>query len=277
MLSAIARSFKQSALEGMWQGAFELNSRNIAELARGLGASRMIDLGCGDGKVTRLVAEALDPKQIDVVEVYQPHVEAAKAHGWNVHEYNLNGPLDVPSGAYDVVLSNQVIEHLYDTDLFVSEVYRITRPGGMAIISTENAASWHNIIALILGWQSFSLTNVSAIRSGLGNPMALHAHEVGASFLMQHHRIFSLRGLCDLMVAHGFTHLRTRGSGYYPLPASFGNVNRSHAHFITASGRKPAACAEVLGTPPSERREEVYGGRSRSDNAASTTASVPSR
>lgn len=48
--------------------------------------------------------------------------------------------------------SNQVIEHLYDTDNFVAEVHRILRSGGTAVVSTEKAASWHTG-SLLLGWQ----------------------------------------------------------------------------------------------------------------------------
>jgi hypothetical protein len=36
-----------------------------------------------------------------------------------------------------------------------------TRRLTSSLVSTENLASWHNVAALIAGWQPFSLANVS--------------------------------------------------------------------------------------------------------------------
>ena len=55
------------------------------------------------------------------------------------------------AGAFDVVHANQVIEHVFDLDRFVSEIKRVLAPGGRAIICTENIASWHSVAALFLG------------------------------------------------------------------------------------------------------------------------------
>ena len=90
------------------------------------------------------------------------------------------------------MVSNQVIEHLADTDVFVAEIARVLEPGGYAVISTENLASWHNVFALVFGWQPFSLTNVSATCMGLGNPLAVHrAEEWQYHASWQHRRVFA--------------------------------------------------------------------------------------
>lgn len=52
-----------------------------------------------------------------------------------------------------------MIEHVSNVDLFVSEVFRVLKKGGHAVISTENGSSWHNVFAAAMGWQIFSLTN----------------------------------------------------------------------------------------------------------------------
>jgi SAM-dependent methyltransferase len=222
--------------------AFELNSKNVLGLARtavqGIPHPQVCDLGCGDGVLTRRVITALPGSACHVVEIYPPNVATARGNGFCVTESDLNGPLALPSSTFDLVLSNQVIEHLYDTDLFLQESNRILKPGGTIITSTENAASWHNIAALVLGWQPFSLTNISDRRSGIGNPLALHRGEAGTVFPMQHHRLLTLRGLKHLLREHGFYHLAARVAGYYPLPAKYGRLDPRHAHFITVAGRK---------------------------------------
>jgi 2-polyprenyl-3-methyl-5-hydroxy-6-metoxy-1,4-benzoquinol methylase len=72
--------------------------------------------------------------------------------------------------SFDLVHANQVIEHVSDVDHFLAETNRVLRVGGVALISTENGISWHNVFAATMGWQIFSLTNVSAQTRKVGNP-----------------------------------------------------------------------------------------------------------
>ena len=228
----------------MFEDAIRANERAIVELARlaakGRGNATLCDLGCGDGRLTAEVAEKIGARDVVVVETHPPNVESVRAKGFTVEQCDLNGRLNLPADAFDIVLSNQVIEHLYDTDVFLDELFRITKPGGTAIVSTENAASWHNIGSLVVGWQPFSLTNITGKEGGVGNPFAFFSGQEGALFPMQHHRIVTLRALLELLRLHGFTITTTRGAGYYPLPSALGNLDRTHAHFITASAQKPA-------------------------------------
>ena len=85
--------------------------------------------------------------------------------------------------------ANQVIEHLYETDSFVNEIPRVLRKDGYAVISTEALSSWHSVFALILGWQPFSLTNISDKKLGLGNPLALHRGELATAVSWRHVRV----------------------------------------------------------------------------------------
>lgn len=225
----------------LFDEAFELNSQNIISTVLGADFPKggsMIDLGCGTGELTAKVAAALEAGSTTVVEVYEPHALEARARGFDVVDADLNGALPFDSDVFDLVMSNQVFEHLYDTETFVSECARITRPGGLVIVATENAASWHNVAALVLGWQAFSLTNVSNRVAGIGNPLAIHRGGEGWVFPMQHHRVFSLRGLKELGEVNGLTHVASHGAGYHPLPAIVGRWNPAHAHFIGALFRK---------------------------------------
>ena len=66
---------------------------------------------------------------------------------------DLNEPWPLTNESVDVLHSNQVIEHLPRTDHFMPEVRRVLRPGGYALVSTNNLASCHNIVSLVLGLQ----------------------------------------------------------------------------------------------------------------------------
>jgi 2-polyprenyl-3-methyl-5-hydroxy-6-metoxy-1,4-benzoquinol methylase len=58
----------------------------------------------------------------------------------------------------DLVLADQVIEHIINRDIFVREMYRVLKHGGSAIISTENLSSWNNVLAITVGKQALELT-----------------------------------------------------------------------------------------------------------------------
>jgi aspartyl aminopeptidase len=89
------------------------------------------------------------------------------------------------------------------------------------------------------GWQAFSLTNVSRTGSGLGNPLANMRGMEPLDAGWEHLRIFSYRGLRELVAAHGFSDVHVAGAGYYPLASAFGHIDPRHAAFITVRATKP--------------------------------------
>lgn len=218
----------------------EANIRNIVELLEFAPGSRMLDVGCDDGERTMVFATATGSDEVHGVEIVPERAELAESRGIDVIPADLNEPLPYEDGSFDCACSNQVIEHIADTDMFVAELYRIVRPSGYAVTSTENLASWHNVASLVLGWQPFSLTNVSRVRLGLGNPLGIHRAETGCSLeTWQHLRVFAYRGLRELFEGHGFVIEGIAGAGYYPLPHRLAAVDPRHAAFLTVKARRP--------------------------------------
>ncbi|MDM8562267.1 hypothetical protein QUF54_02820 [Candidatus Marithioploca araucensis] len=120
------------------------------------------------------------------------------------------------------------------------EINRLCNMGGVIVLSTENASSWHNIFALVLGWQMFSLTNVCSSSGGIGNPLAILRGTNISYKSMEHIRIFAYRGLIEYVEHFGFKVESILCSGYYPLPNWFAKIDPRHGHFITIKARKIA-------------------------------------
>jgi SAM-dependent methyltransferase len=225
-----------------FERAIKQNDESIARaLAERGPLESLLDLGCDDGARTMLWARAAGALDIHGVEVVAHRATLAQERGISVATADLGGRLPFEDQAFDAVVSNQVIEHLFDTDLFLTEALRVLRPGGVVVTSTENLASWHNVGSLLLGWQPFSLTNVSTA-GPIGNPLGLSVGGDTSSapdvVTWQHRRVFAARGLVDLHRVHGFTSLELCGAGYYPLPRRIGRINPVHAAFITVVGRR---------------------------------------
>lgn len=215
----------------------------IIDLTEPDSSALVVDCGCGDGASTLNMTSRIQPYEIWGIEADPDEARGAERRGIRVSLSDLNAPFPYDSDVADVVLSNQVIEHLKDTDLFMAEIWRILKPGGYAIICTENLASWHNIFSLLLGWQPFSLTNISSKARNVGNPLALHRGDDAPVVWMQHLRVMAHHGLVHLSAVHGFTIDAVRGAGYYPLPqrlsTRMARLDPRHAAFLALKLRKP--------------------------------------
>ncbi len=222
----------------MWDDAERSYRQQILDLVPRRPGAAMLDVGCDDGEWTSRVASSggFAPERVSGIEIVDERRELARARGFDVRPGDLDERWPFDDESFDLVHANQVIEHVDRLDHFVSEIGRVLRPGGQALVCTENLASWHNVAALAAGWMPFSLTNVSE-RGNIGNPLALHLGEPpehGASWL--HTRVLTLDGLCAIFEAHGFEVARTFASGFHPAP---GRTARAlarrfprHAHFI---------------------------------------------
>lgn len=227
-------------LVGMFRAAADRNRANILSLAGLTHGGKILDLGCDDGSWTEKVAKSAQADQTFGLEIVPAAAEKARQKGIQVSIGNLMDRLPYADNTFDLVHSNQVIEHVADIDHFAREAVRVLKPGGRLVVSTENGSSWHNIFAAILGWQIFSLTNFSSIQSGIGNPLALHRGTNEFANSWTHKVIFNYRGLIEFLKLHGLDSIQVRGAGYYPLPSFLGDLDPRHAHFLAVSGSKVA-------------------------------------
>ena len=112
----------------------------VCELVRGrLPCEAFLDAGCGDGRYFAALRGEL-PERRAGVDISERILETARAQdpGAELLQANLEA-LPFADGAFDLVLSTQVIEHVLDPPLAARELARVLRPGGVLVISTDNA------------------------------------------------------------------------------------------------------------------------------------------
>jgi SAM-dependent methyltransferase len=202
----------------------------------------LLDVGCDDGAWTDAVRRRLGvpPGQVYGLEIVPERAELARARGFDVRSGDLEERWPFDDDSIDIVHANQVIEHVKRLDHFVEEIKRVLIPRGRAVVCTENLASWHNVVALVLGYQPFSLVNISRLRS-IGNRFSLHAGEPPAGESWQHVHVITLTALRDLFDAHGFEVAASWGTGYHPfsgrLASRLAALDPRHAHFVAVVAR----------------------------------------
>ncbi len=98
----------------------------------------LLEIGCGEGRgVELLVQKAASYTAIDKIATV---VDKLKAKYPKVSLLNMLVPpfTGIPDNTYDRIVTFQVIEHIEEDDAFVKEIYRVLKPGGVAIITTPN-------------------------------------------------------------------------------------------------------------------------------------------
>lgn len=98
----------------------------------------VLEIGCGEGRgVETLLTGAERFTAVDKIEAALAELRTKFPQARFI-AMNLPPLHGLPNCAYDVVVSFQVIEHIKDDQLFLREIYRVLKPGGVALVTTPN-------------------------------------------------------------------------------------------------------------------------------------------
>lgn len=105
---------------------------------------RTLDLGCGDGRFTGFLGEFADTDGLEL------SVEAVKtANAKHPHVSYFQGDAvgyNFEANTYDVVVSQEVIEHIEDQEAYIAVCHKVLRPGGYLIMTTPNKKVFDHMV-----------------------------------------------------------------------------------------------------------------------------------
>ena len=175
--------------EFLWEAGWEIPARRYLtapaiKLLRRFGARSVLDLGCGDGVFTGVLAS--QGFEVQGCDASSSGIRVAQNSfpGIPFFRHNLSEMLPKSqSSRYDAVVSLEVIEHLLLPRTLLGNALHALRPGGVFILSTPFHGYWKNLAMAI------------------ANKYDDHWHPL---LDFGHVKFFSKRTLLQLMAESGF-------------------------------------------------------------------------
>ena len=124
-----------------YQPRLEKAMRDYEHFVPNPSMGNILEIGCGEGKFM----EYCGKENAIGLDVWEPGVKKLQEKGFDAQLADASKPLQFKSGTFDIVYSEQVIEHLTTGRAFVREINRVLKKGGKAIIRTVDIArcgSW---------------------------------------------------------------------------------------------------------------------------------------
>ncbi len=115
----------------------------------------LLDIGCGEGTKTVQYAKKLSVSLVKAfgIEMKPENIKLAQEH---FKIFNINLECDIfpfQDQEMEVIICNQVLEHLKNIFLPLSEMDRVLKIGGHLIIGIPNLAALHNRFFILFGRQ----------------------------------------------------------------------------------------------------------------------------
>jgi SAM-dependent methyltransferase len=171
-------------IESINQCIIELNKSNI----------KLLDVGCGAGKVSKHFA---DYCELYGIEISKTMADIATDNGIKVSSINIeNEKYPFSDEYFDIILSGEVIEHLIEPDNYLYENNRVLKKGGYFIISFPN-------INQPISWISMILFDYPPILS--------------SRYKSAHMRDYTLKIVKKILIMKSFEILNVRGSYIRPF------------------------------------------------------------
>jgi ubiquinone/menaquinone biosynthesis C-methylase UbiE len=111
-------------------------------------ADHVLDVGCGMGSFSLILAKALSQMKVTGVDLSAPAIEAARSLATEMQLQNVEfrhgsaSALPFPEKSFAAVVCQTLLGHVPEPKRVLSEMRRVLRPGGMMLISEWGPSPW---------------------------------------------------------------------------------------------------------------------------------------
>ncbi len=185
---------------------YEKRFKVIRRALQGYTFKKVLDAGCGDGEIGRLLKDWM---HVDVygIDISKRGVAMARKKGLKAKVADMSRNIPFTSNSFDLVISSATIEHVTNPDVFLKEIYRVLKPGCIALISTPNLSFWLNRVLFFMGLYPLFLEASTEAKVGYG----MYKRFFYGMQLVGHIHVFTLPALKELLEYHKFSIRRVFG------------------------------------------------------------------
>jgi SAM-dependent methyltransferase len=146
----------------------ESRLKKCVKIIDSLPVGKLLDIGCSTGDWASLWQTR--GWKCFGIDIDREHLQTARQRGIDARYCDLAlGTIPFGDQSFDLIFAGEVIEHLVDTDKFLSELRRCVRVGGWVLITTPNLASFENRLRIALGiypiWVNYNLAGSGHVRA----------------------------------------------------------------------------------------------------------------
>ena len=200
------RHFLGDTRDARLDSIIEFLHRNLVTIPQS-SSMQVLDVGCANGMVLRTLPATWRRVGMDVTETL---LQLAGAEGIETHICDFdNQAFPFPGETFDLVIANDVIEHVLHTDTVLNEISRVLKPSGRLFTSIPNI---NQPISFFMQFV-LDLTPMFAAR-----------------YRCTHYRDFTHRLFKQILRAHGFRLKQCAGTFIYPWERSW--LSRTIAHRV---------------------------------------------
>ena len=210
----------------------------------------MLDVGCGYGGIAASLKEELGLLTVCGVDIDHQVIEEAQRKGVDAEQIDVaSSPLPYVDGRFELLTCFGMLDYLPWYDTAVRELNRVLARGGTVAIALPNLASWHNRLALLLGFQPRDVEFCSVRAVGLA-PLYRSSTPVG------HIHSPTTRAFREFMELMGFSTVRTVAlrPRNNPAPLPLRAVDAVVGRFA-ATARRFLYIGRKIGDPPPVRED----------------------
>ncbi len=158
-----------------------------------------LDLGAGSGRDLGIVQNVFPNAQCLAIDCDNENTKLLQQKSFTVFKSNLEMDiLPFDNESIDLIIVNQVYEHIKEIFWVTHEISRVLKVGGQLILGVPNVASLHNRLALLFGQHPTQAKSASAHIRIFSKPDTLRFFSAVAP------NVYTLKGF--------------KGSQFYPFP-----------------------------------------------------------
>lgn len=144
--------------KGFKENAYRARQKRIDDILKSLllgKDAKLLGVGCAEGRATLQHAEVVGIKKENIygLDIDDRYIKLAKEK-FKVYKTDVEVENFLFEDCYfDLVIADQILEHIKNIKHVIDEVFRVLKPGGYFIVSTPNLAALHNRTLLFFGKQ----------------------------------------------------------------------------------------------------------------------------